>query len=117
MTRFSMLSAVAALAVLLLAPMAALAQHGVEGNEREGRVGRPPISNLAVIGSSRQILQVGNPKPAAALSFEDAPSCRALPNAATAKPDDQGRLWGWRGGNSCAFKVGNLCILLPNDFR
>lgn len=36
--------------------------------------------------------------------FAAAPSCRSLPTAATATPDVSGRLWGWSGNASCAFK-------------
>lgn len=36
--------------------------------------------------------------------FSDSPSCRALPTAATSKPDNTGRLWGTANGAACAFK-------------
>jgi hypothetical protein len=38
------------------------------------------------------------------LTWQDAPSCSAAPDANNTSKDDLGRLWGWEADASCAFK-------------
>jgi hypothetical protein len=45
------------------------------------------------------------PRPVArSVSWQDAPACVEQPNESNSVADNNGRLWGWQEGESCAFK-------------
>jgi hypothetical protein len=49
------------------------------------------------------------PRPVAkSVSWQDAPACIEQPNESNSVADDNGRLWGWQTGASCAFKNDSL---------
>jgi hypothetical protein len=52
------------------------------------------------------------PRPVArSVSWQDAAACIEQPNESNSVADDNGRLWGWQSGVSCAFKSDSLTPL------
>lgn len=57
-------------------------------------------------------------KPAQVATWAAAPSCRAMPTAASSTPDAEGRLWGWNQNTKkpCAYKDPKNHVLFYVDY-